>query len=329
MKKKVLSGAQPSGSITIGNYIGAIKNYVALQDDYDCNYMVVDLHAITVPQDPADLRERSESVAAMYIAAGVDPTKSKIYLQSHVPEHAELGWIMTTLASMGELERMTQFKDKSSGKETIGAGLFVYPALMAADILIYNADLVPVGDDQKQHLELTRDLATRFNSRYGEYFTLPEPFIPKVGARVMALDDPTVKMSKSSPNAGSYITLLDDPKLIRKKISRATTDSGGDVRFDPTEKPGISNLMAIYSQFSGLTLAEIEKKYEGEMYGTFKKELAEVVVGFIEPLQQRYHDIRQSGELTSILAQGAERAREEASKTIKEVRHLMGFLPRN
>lgn len=328
MKKKVLSGVQPSGNITIGNYIGAIKNYVALQEEYDCNYMIVDLHAITVPQQPEELRERSESVAALYIAAGVDPNKANIYMQSHVPQHAELGWLMTTLASMGELERMTQYKEKSSGKDNIGAGLFVYPALMAADILLYNADLVPVGDDQKQHLELTRDLAGRFNHRYGDFFTIPEPFIPKVGARVMALDDPTVKMSKSSPNAGSFITLLDDPKVIRKKISRATTDSGSEVRFDPTEKPAISNLMAIYSQFSGLSLAEIEKQYEGQMYGTFKKELAEVVVGFIEPLQQRYHDIRESGELTNILAQGAERARESAEATLKDVRHLMGFLPR-
>lgn len=328
MKKKVLSGVQPSGSLTIGNYIGAIKNYVALQDEYACNYAVVDLHAITVPQDPDQLRENSQSVAALYIAAGVDPNKANIYMQSHVLEHAELGWLMTTLTSMGELERMTQFKDKSAGKEAIGTGLFVYPALMAADILIHNVDLVPVGDDQKQHLELTRDLAGRFNSRYGKYFTIPEPFIPKVGARVMALDDPMVKMSKSSANTSSFITLLDAPSVIRKKISRATTDSGNEIRFDRAEKPAVSNLMEIYSIFSNLSISEIEQRYEGVMYGAFKKDLGDVIVSVLEPLQQRYHDIRESGEITKILAQGAERARESAAKTLKDVRHLMGFLPR-
>ncbi|MEC2344551.1 MULTISPECIES: tryptophan--tRNA ligase [Paenibacillus] len=324
--KRVLSGIQPSGKLTLGNYIGAIKNFVKLQDDHACNFMIVDLHAITVPQEPAALTEQSEAVAALYLAAGIDPNKANVYLQSHVMQHAQLGWLLTTLTSMGELERMTQFKDKSAGKESVGAGLFVYPALMAADILIYNADLVPVGDDQKQHLELTRDLAGRFNHRFGEYFTLPEPYIPEVGARIMSLDDASKKMSKSNPNPGSYIALLDTPDEIRKKISRATTDSGREVKFDPATKPEISNLITIYSQCSGLTIAEVEKRYEGQMYGPFKKDLAEAVVSVLEPLQQRYRDIRESGELRNILRQGAERASEMAEKTLQDVQRLMGFV---
>ncbi|MDU4697534.1 MAG: tryptophan--tRNA ligase [Paenibacillus sp.] len=326
--KKVLSGIQPSGKLTLGNYIGAIKNFVTLQHDHACNFMVVDLHAITVPQEPAALAEQSEAVAALYIAAGIDPNKANVYLQSHVMQHAQLGWLLTTLTSMGELERMTQFKDKSAGKESVGAGLFVYPALMAADILIYNADLVPVGEDQKQHLELTRDLAGRFNHRFGEYFTLPDPYIPEVGARIMSLDDASKKMSKSNPNPGSYIAMLDTPDEIRKKISRATTDSGREVKFDPVSKPEVSNLITIYSQCSGLTIAEVEQRYEGQMYGPFKKDLAEVVVSVLEPLQQRYRDIRESGELRSILRQGAERASEMAEKTLQDVQRMMGFVGR-
>lgn len=325
--KRVLSGIQPSGKLTLGNYIGALKNFVALQHDHVCNFMVVDLHAITVPQNPADLREQSESVAALFVAAGIDPAKANVYMQSHVRQHAQLGWMLTTLTSMGELERMTQFKDKSAGKESVGAGLFVYPALMAADILIYNADLVPVGEDQKQHLELTRDLAGRFNSRYGDYFKMPEPYIPKVGARIMSLDDASKKMSKSNPNPGSRIALLDSPDEIRKKISRATTDSGREVKFDPANKPEVSNLITIYSQCSGLSVAEVEARYDGQMYGPFKKDLAEVVVSQLEPLQQRYHDIRESGEIRSILRQGAEKASEMAEKTLTDVQQLMGFLP--
>ncbi|NWL88739.1 MULTISPECIES: tryptophan--tRNA ligase [unclassified Paenibacillus] len=324
--KKVLSGIQPSGKLTLGNYIGALKNFVTLQDDYSCNFMVVDLHAITVPQDPANLREQSEAVAALFVAAGIDPNKSNVYMQSHVRQHAQLGWILTTLTSMGELERMTQFKDKAAGKESVGAGLFVYPSLMAADILVYNADLVPVGEDQKQHLELTRDLAGRFNSRFGEYFTLPDPYIPKVGARIMSLDDASKKMSKSNPNPGSYIALLDPPDEIRKKISRATTDSGREVRFDTAAKPEVSNLITIYSQCSGMSVAEVEQKYEGQMYGPFKKDLAEVVVSVLEPLQQRYHEIRSSGEIHDILRQGASRANEEAEKVLQDVQRMMGFI---
>ncbi|NHN33594.1 tryptophan--tRNA ligase [Paenibacillus agricola] len=324
--KRVLSGIQPSGKLTLGNYIGAIKNFVALQHTHDCYFMAVDMHAITVPQEPEALKEQSESVIALYIAAGIDPAKATIFLQSHVHQHAELGWLLTTLTYMGELERMTQFKDKSTGKESVGAGLFTYPSLMAADILLYNADLVPVGDDQKQHLELTRDLAQRFNQRYGDTFTLPEPYMPKVGARIMSLDDASKKMSKSSPNQGSFITLLDPPDVVRKKISRAVTDSGREVKYDPQHKPEVSNLLSIYAQCSDLTIAEIELMYDGQGYGPFKKELAERVVAVLEPLQQRYHEIRESGEIYNILRQGAGRAIEQAEKTLRVTKEKMGFL---
>jgi tryptophanyl-tRNA synthetase len=324
--KKVLSGIQPSGQLTIGNYIGAMINYVKLQDEHKCMFMVVDLHAISVPQEPDALRENSESVAALFIAAGLDPSKASIFMQSHVAAHAELGWLMTTLSYMGELERMTQFKDKSAGKESIGTGLFTYPALMAADILLYNADLVPVGDDQKQHLELTRDLAYRFNQRFGQTFQVPEPFIPKVGGRIMSLDDASKKMSKSNPNPASFIALLDPPDVIRKKMSRAVTDSGKEVKFDVVNKPEISNLISIYTHCSSLSIAEIEANYEGQGYGAFKKDLAEQVVAILEPIQQKYHDIRASGEITAILRQGAEEAREMANPILREAKQKMGFL---
>ena len=324
--KRVLSGIQPSGQLTLGNYIGAMKHFVAMQEEHDCSFMIVDLHAITVPQEPAALREQSESVAALFVAAGLDPAKANIFMQSHVREHAELGWLLTTMTYMGELERMTQFKDKSSGKESVGAGLFTYPSLMAADILLYQTDLVPVGEDQKQHLELTRDLAGRFNQRYGETFTVPQPLIPKVGARVMSLDDASKKMSKSNPNAGSYIALLDSPDVIRKKISRAVTDSGREVKFDPQNKPEVSNLIAIYSACSGLTPQEIEARYEGQGYGPFKKDLAEQVVALLEPIQARYQEVRASGELRRILADGAENARQVAAQTVRTVKERMGFV---
>ncbi len=324
--KTVLSGIQPSGKLTIGNYIGAIKNYVALQEDYNCFFMGVDLHAVTVPQDPAALREQTEMIVALYVAAGIDPNKAAIFMQSHVKEHAELGWLMTTLTYMGELERMTQFKDKAAGKDSVGAGLFVYPSLMAADILLYNADLVPVGEDQKQHLELTRDLAQRFNQRYGQTFTVPDPYIPQVGARIMSLDDASKKMSKSNPNPGSYIALLDTPDEIRKKLSRAVTDSGREVRFDPAEKPEVSNLMSIYTQCSGLTLKDVEARYEGQGYGAFKKDLAEVVVAALAPMQERYKAIRESGEIPAILRSGAEKASAKAAPMVNAVKEKMGFL---
>lgn len=323
---RVLSGIQASGQLTLGNYIGAIQNFVKLQESHECFFMVVDMHAITVPQEPEALREQTESVAALFIVAGIDPAKSSVFVQSHVPAHAELGWLFTTLAYMGELERMTQFKDKSAGKDSIGAGLFVYPTLMAADILLYNADLVPVGDDQKQHLELTRDLANRFNARFGDYFNIPEGYTPKVGARIMSLDDASKKMSKSNPNPASYIALLDPPDVIRKKISRATTDSGREVKFNPAEKPEVSNLMSIYSHCAGLTLQEIEDRYEGQGYGAFKKELAEHVVATLEPLQARYAEIRSSGELHDILKQGAEQVSVVANRTVRDVKERMGFV---
>lgn len=326
MMKRVLSGIQPSGQLTLGNYIGAMKNFVKLQHDHQCFFMVVDLHAVTVPQDPASLREQTEAVAALFLAAGIDPAIASVFLQSHVPAHAELGWLMTTLVYMGELERMTQFKDKSAGKESVGAGLFTYPALMAADILLYNADLVPVGDDQKQHLELTRDLAHRFNQRFGQQFVVPEPYIPQVGARIMSLDDASKKMSKSNPNPGSYIALLDEPDVIRKKISRAVTDSGREIKYDPAAKPEISNLISIYSHCADLDIAEIEAKYEGQGYGPFKKDLAEAVVAALEPLQRRYRDIRASGELEAVLRRGAEQASAIADRTLREVKAKMGFV---
>ncbi|WP_127586641.1 tryptophan--tRNA ligase [Paenibacillus koleovorans] len=324
--KRVLSGIQPSGQLTLGNYIGALRNYVLLQEEHDCFFMVVDLHAITVPQEPAALKEQTESVTALFLASGLDPTKSNIFLQSHVRAHAELGWLLTTLTYMGELERMTQFKDKSSGKESIGAGLFTYPSLMAADILLYGTNLVPVGDDQKQHLELTRDLANRFNQRFGETFPIPEPFIPKVGARIMSLDDASKKMSKSNPNAGSYIAMLDGPDVIRKKLSRSVTDSGREVKYDLAAKPEISNLMSIYASCSDLSIQQIEARYEGQGYGPFKKDLAEAVVATLEPIQQRYRDIRSSGELEAALRSGAEQASAIADKTLREVKARMGFV---
>jgi len=324
--KRVLSGIQPSGQLTLGNYIGAMQNFVKLQETEECYFMVVDLHAITVPQEPAALREQTEAVAALFIAAGIDPARANVFVQSHVRAHAELGWMFTTLAYMGELERMTQFKDKSAGKDSVGAGLFVYPTLMAADILIYNADLVPVGDDQKQHLELSRDLAHRFNTKYGDYFKVPEPYIPKVGARIMSLDDASKKMSKSNPNPGSFIALLDSPDVVRKKISRATTDSDREVKFDPANKPEVSNLLSIYSHCAGMSIEQIEAKYEGQGYGAFKKELAEAVVSVLEPLQSKYNEIRSSGAIHDILKQGAEKASVVADKTLADAKELMGFL---
>lgn len=325
-KLRVLSGMQPSGQLTLGNYIGALKNYVKLQHTHDCYFMAVDLHAVTVPQEPEKLRDQSEAVAALYLAAGIDPNVATVFLQSSVSAHAELGWLMTTLTYMGELERMTQFKDKAAGKESVGAGLFTYPSLMAADILLYDTALVPVGDDQTQHLELTRDLAHRFNQRYGDTFTIPKGYFPEVGARIMSLDDASKKMSKSSPNAGSYIAMLDAPDVIRKKISRAVTDSGREVKFDPQNKPEVSNLISIYAQCADKTIAEIEAQYEGQGYGPFKKDLAEAVVAALEPIQKRYAEIRSSGELYDVLRQGKERAGAQAEQMLKRVKEKMGYV---
>jgi len=328
-QKRVLSGIQPSGLLTIGNYIGAIRQFVDMQHTHDSFFMIVDLHAITVPQEPEKLREQTESLAAVYLACGLDPRKATLFAQSHVRQHAMLGWIMTTLSHMGELERMTQFKDKSAGKESVGAGLFTYPSLMAADILLYDTDLVPVGDDQTQHLELTRDLAIRFNHRFGDTFVVPEGHFTEVGARIMSLIDGKKKMSKSDPNPGAYISLLDEPDVVRKKISRATTDSGREIVFDRETKPEVSNLLEIFSVFSGLSIKELEARYEGQGYGPFKKDLAEAVVGVLAPLQEKYRDIRASGELHEILKRGAEKAGEVAEATLVRAMDRMGFvLPR-
>lgn len=324
--KRVLSGIKPSGELTLGNYIGAMQQFVKLQHEADCLFCVVDLHAITVPQEPKYLHERTREIAAMYLAVGIDPSKATIFIQSQVPAHAELGWLMETLVHFGELSRMTQFKDKSLGQEGVSASLFTYPALMAADILIYDTTHVPVGDDQKQHVELTRDLAQRFNHRFGETFVLPEPMISEVGARIMGLDDPSKKMSKSSANAGSYILLLDTPEVIRKKISRAVTDSEAVVRYDRETKPAISNLLEIYSLCGDEPIPVIEKRYEGQGYGTFKKDLAEVVVNRLTPIQERYNELFHSEELTKILHNGAEKAAALANRKLREVKEKMGFV---
>ncbi len=323
----LLSGIQPSGNLMIGNYIGALRNWVQLQDQYRCMFILVDLHAITVRQDPTELLSRSFDFLAQYIACGIDPEKNTVFVQSHVPQHCELAWILNCYTHMGELNRMTQFKDKSRRHEkNINAGLFAYPVLMAADILLYGTDLVPVGHDQKQHLELARNLAERFNNLYGDIFTVPEPYIPKVGARIMSLQNPTDKMSKSDPVAANYISLLDDEKTATKKIKRAVTDSGSEVRFDES-KPGVSNLLSIHSAISGQSIEELEAHFEGKMYGHLKTELAEVVVEFLRPMQERYREIRaDEPTLRSQLAHGAEVARERAGDVLRKVHQAVGFI---
>ncbi|MCC3355614.1 tryptophan--tRNA ligase [Bacillus sp. REN16] len=321
----IFSGIQPSGSVTLGNYIGAMKQFVELQNEYNCFYCIVDQHAITVPQDAKKLRENIKSLAALYLAIGLDPEKATLFIQSEVPAHAQAGWMLQCVSYIGELERMTQFKDKSQGKEAVVAGLLTYPPLMAGDILLYNADLVPVGEDQKQHIELTRDLAERFNKKYREIFTVPDARIPKEGARIMSLQDPTKKMSKSDPNPKAYIALLDDPKQIEKKIKSAVTDSEGIVKYDKENKPGISNLLTIYSNFSNNSIEEIEAMYEGKGYGDFKADLAEVVLNEIRPIQERYYDFLNSSKLDEILDTGAEKANRVASRTIKKMENAMGL----
>ena len=286
-KKRIFSGMQPSGVITLGNYLGALKNWTKLQDEYDCLYCIVDMHAITVRQDPVKLRKQARDLLVQYLAVGLDPEKNIIYYQSHVPQHAELAWILNCYTYMGELNRMTQFKDKcAKHADNINAGLFTYPSLMAADILLYQTDLVPVGEDQRQHLELTRDIAQRFNGIYGDVFKVPDAYIGKVGARVMALQEPTKKMSKSDENQNNIITLMDDPKVIMNKMKRAMTDSDTEVRF-AEEKPGISNLLSIYCAVTGKTIAESEKEFAGVGYGTFKTAVGEAVVAELEPVQKR------------------------------------------
>ncbi|WP_115717195.1 tryptophan--tRNA ligase [Gallaecimonas mangrovi] len=331
-KPIVLSGAQPSGQLTLGNYLGALRQWDQMQSDYDCLYCIVDLHAITVRQDPQKLYQATLDSLALYLACGIDPKRSSVFVQSHVPEHAQLAWVLNCYTQFGELSRMTQFKDKSARfADNINAGLFTYPALMAADILLYQANQIPVGQDQKQHLELSRDVAFRFNNIYGDVFTVPEPFIPKVAARVMSLQDPTKKMSKSDDNQGNFIGLLEDPKVITKKIKRAVTDSDEPpmVRFDAENKAGVSNLLGILSAISGKTIETLEAEFEGRMYGHLKGDVAEAVVSFLEPLQARYKALREDRTtLDAIMRQGAEQASSRAAQTLKKVYEAVGFVPR-
>jgi tryptophanyl-tRNA synthetase len=327
---RVLSGIQPTaGSFHLGNHLGALRQWVRLQEDTEAFYCVVDLHAITVAQDPAELRRNTLVSAAQLLALGVDPERSTLFVQSHVPEHLQLSWVLECLTGFGEASRMTQFKDKSQREGTAGTsvGLFTYPVLMAADILVYQADQVPVGDDQRQHLELTRDLATRFNGRFGDTFPLPEGIIPAGAARVMDLQSPDKKMSKSLPPAGC-VFLLDDPKVTAKKIRSAVTDTGREVVADPVGKPGITNLLTIHSALSGTSIPELEERFAGRGYGDLKKELAEVVVDFVTPVRQRTQELLDDpAELQRTLARGAARAREVATRTVADVYDKVGFLP--
>ncbi len=329
-RKRVLSGIQPSGNLTIGNYLGALLHWVEDQDVYENYFCVVDLHAITVPQDPQELRQKTREVSALYMAAGLDPERATIFIQSHIPAHSELAWILMCLSPLGWLNRMTQFKDKAAKQQadSVSAGLLNYPALMAADILLYQAHGVPVGDDQRQHLEFTRDLAQRFNHLYGDTFVIPEAMIPRAGARIMGLDDPLSKMSKSAEAAGHAVYLLDPPNVARKKIMRATTDSGREIVFSKTpEKAGVNNLLTIYQALTHESTEAIEAHFEGKGYGDLKKAVAEVVVEALTPLQERYEAlVQEEGYLEQVLAQGAERAATLAEKTLKDVKDRVGFL---
>jgi len=328
-RPRVLSGIQPtSDSFHLGNYLGALQNWVALQDEFDAFYCVVDLHAITVDWDPVVLRQRTRLSAAQLLAIGLDPERCTLFIQSHVPEHAELAWVFSCITGFGEASRMTQFKDKANRANNAGVGLFTYPILQAADIAIYQADRVPVGEDQRQHLELTRDLVQRFNTRFGQTFTVPEAHIVKATAKIADLQDPTSKMSKSLQDAGTAL-LLDDPKRLVKKIKSAVTDSGSQVHFDPAEKPGVSNLLTIFSALSGQGIDEIESAYAGKGYGDFKADLADLVVEFVTPVQEKVrHYLDDTEALDAILAAGGERARGVAVATMELVRERVGFLPR-
>ena len=323
-KKRIFSGAQPTGQLHIGNYLGALKNWVALQDEYESFYCIVNLHAITLPQDPTTLRQKTRDLARIYLAAGIDPEKSTVFIQSDVSEHTELTWVLACIARLGELERMTQFKDKGKGNtERASSGLLMYPVLMAADILLYQTDLVPVGQDQKQHLELTRDVAERFNRDFGETFKLPDPFIPPVGAKIGSLQEPAKKMSKSDENLNGSIFLLDDADTVMKKVKRAVTDSGTDIRFDEA-RPAITNLLTIYHLLTGKSPDECERHFEGKGYGHFKTELAETVVEFLRPFQERVKEY-DDASLDSILSVGADRARTIAGETLSSVYAAMGI----
>ena len=331
-KKVILSGIQPSGELTLGSYLGAIKNWVELADEYDCYYMMADMHSITVRQNPADLRRRTLTQMAAYIACGLDPEKNTIFIQSHVPAHAELAWVLNCYTMFGELSRMTQFKDKSAkNADNINAGLFTYPALMAADILLYQADLVPVGGDQKQHVEICRDIANRFNGVYGEVFRIPEPYIPKVGARIMSLTSPDSKMSKSDKDPNGCVYVLEKPEDILRKFKKAVTDSDTErcVRYDPEQKPGVSNLMAIYSVATGRSFDEIEAEFDGKGYGAFKPAVGEAVVEMFRPIREETERIlADKAYLESVYRAGAEKAGYVANKTLRKVYKKIGFVAR-
>lgn len=328
-KKVIFSGIQPSGDLTLGNYLGAIKNWVALQDEFDCYFCVVDLHAITVKQEPKDLRRRTLELLAIYISSGIIPEKNTLFIQSHVPAHSECAWLLTCNTYMGELSRMTQYKDKSKKYgDSIGAGLFNYPTLMAADILLYNTDLVPVGQDQKQHLELARDIASRFNNVYSPTFKVPDPYIPKVGAKVMSLQDPTKKMSKSDDNPNSYILIMDPPDVIRKKVSRAVTDSIGIINYCD-EQPGVKNLINILCATKGSTPEELVEYYKGKGYADLKKDVAEAIIDELEPVQNKVKDILADKKyLEEIYKSGAEKASYNANKILRKMQKKIGFIPR-
>ncbi len=329
-KKRIFSGIQPSGNLTIGNYFGALKNFGALQNDYECIYCIVDLHSLTVRQEPKNLRQHSYSVLALYLATGLDPEQNTLFIQSHVSAHAELSWILNCYTYMGELSRMTQFKDKSSKHaDNINAGLFDYPVLMAADILLYQADLVPVGQDQKQHLELSRDIADRFNKIYSDTFVIPEPYIPKVGNKIMSLQEPERKMSKSDENENNFVLILDPYDTIIRKFKRAVTDSEKEIRFDPVNKAGISNLMGIYSSATGKSIADIEKEFSGINYGEFKIAVGEAVANELKPIQEKYNSlINEKDYLNEILKDSAQRAEHMARKTLSKVYRKVGLVPR-
>ncbi|MFD3519504.1 tryptophan--tRNA ligase [Streptomyces sp. NPDC058653] len=330
-RPRALSGIQPTaGSFHLGNYLGAIRQYVALQETHDAFYMVVDLHAITIPQEPADLRANTRLAAAQLLAAGLDPQRCTLFIQSHVPEHAQLGWVMNCLTGFGEASRMTQFKDKSAkqGADRATVGLFTYPILQVADILLYQADSVPVGEDQRQHVELTRDLAERFNTRFGSTFTVPKPHIVKEVAKIYDLQDPSIKMSKSASTPKGLVNLLDDPKATAKKIRSAVTDTGTEIRFDAQAKPGISNLLTIYATLTGASVTDLEQRYEGKGYGALKVDLADAMVDFVTPFRSRTQEYLEDPEtLDSILAEGAEKARTVAAETLAQAYERIGFLP--
>lgn len=327
-RKRILSGIQPTGTPTLGNYLGALRNWALLQNNYDCLYMVADLHALTVRQVPADLRRNSRALTALLLAVGIDPKEHILFVQSHVPAHCELSWILACNTQFGELSRMTQFKDKSAKHpDNVNGGLFTYPVLMASDILVYNADLVPVGQDQTQHLELARDIAGRFNNIYGETFTLPEGYVPAAGAKVMSLSEPTKKMSKSDPNVNSFILMTDDKDTIVRKFKRAVTDSDGVVRFDAANKPGVSNLMTIYAAFTGKTMPEIEAEFAGKGYGDFKMAVAETTADAICPVQEELQRIQaDKAYVDEVLKDGAERAARLANRTVSKVYRKVGLL---